>query len=156
MPVFKLWIATNDPPEFSGGDYSIARRIQLVQFPVTFEEGEQDHDLPNRLLGEASGILNWGLRGYDEWKEQGLNPPDRIKVATKNYRVENDPVGQFIEACCIEEPTAQTTIKELHDVYKLWCFNSGFEPVASNILGRELDVEGFAQFQADLGTRGKV
>jgi putative DNA primase/helicase len=150
-PQFKLFIATNDPPEFSGGDHSIARRIKVIEFPKTFEEGEQDHELPIRLMNEASGILNWSLKGYSEWKRQGLNPPDQIKIATKSYRVENDPVGQFIEACCIEEPTAQTTIKELHDGYKFWCCNSGFEPVASNILGRELGRRGFRSVQGRSG-----
>ena len=48
-PQFKLFLATNDPPEFSGGDYSISRRIRVIEFPVTFEEGAQDHELPNRL-----------------------------------------------------------------------------------------------------------
>ena len=32
-PQFKIWLATNDLPQFSGGDHSISRRIRVIQFP---------------------------------------------------------------------------------------------------------------------------
>ena len=35
-PQFKIWLATNDAPQFSGGDHSISRRIRVIEFPVTF------------------------------------------------------------------------------------------------------------------------
>lgn len=142
-PHFKLFLATNDPPEFSGGDELISRRIRVIEFPVTFDEGAQDHQLPNRLLSEASGILNWALRGYAEWKRQGLNPPDQIRIATKSYRNENDTVGQFIEACCIEDPTAKTTVRELYDAYRTWCFNRALEPISNVSFGKELNRRDF-------------
>ena len=86
-----------------------------IEFPVTFNDAAQDQQLPTRLLNEASGILNWALQGYAEWKRQGLNPPDRIQSATKSYQTDNDPVGQFIESCCCEDPKAKATAKELYD-----------------------------------------
>jgi putative DNA primase/helicase len=138
VPQFKLWLATNDPPEFSGGDESIARRIRVIEFPVTFDEATQDQQLPARLLNEAPGILNWALQGYVDWKQQGLNPPDQIKIATKSYRIDNDTVGQFIEACCIEDRTGKTSARGLHDAYKIWCFGSGLEPIPSTTFGKEL------------------
>jgi putative DNA primase/helicase len=128
---------------FQGGDESIARRIRVVEFPVTFDEAAQDHQLPTRLLNEASGILNWALRGYVEWKRQGLNPPDRIKIATKGYRSDNDTVGQFIEACCIEDPKAKSTARELYAAYKTWCFDSALEPIPNVTFDKDLGRRGF-------------
>ena len=55
VPQFKLWLATNDPPEFSSSDESIARRIRVIEFPVTFDETAQDQQLSARLLSEVSG-----------------------------------------------------------------------------------------------------
>jgi putative DNA primase/helicase len=107
-PQFKIWLATNDLPQFAGGDKSIARRIWVIEFPVTFEEGQRDSSLQDRLLSETSGILNWMLEGYGEWKRQGLNPPKAVRIVTNNYRIENDTVGQFIEARCSLDPTLHT------------------------------------------------
>jgi putative DNA primase/helicase len=110
---------------------------------VTFDEAAQDQQLPTRLLNEASGILNWALQGYLEWKRQGLNPPDRIKTATRSYRTDNDTVGQFIEACCVEDPKAKATAKELYDAYKSWCFNSALEPISNVTFGKDLGRRAF-------------
>jgi putative DNA primase/helicase len=151
VPQFKLWLATNDPPEFSGGDQSIARRIRVIEFPVTFDEAAQDQQLPSRLLNEASGILNWALAGYVEWKRQGLSPPDRIRNATRCYRSDNDTVGQFIEACCIEDPKARATARELYGAYKSWCFNSGLEPIPNVTFGKDLGRRGFRSIKARSG-----
>lgn len=151
MPQFKLWLATNDPPEFSGGDESIARRIRVIEFPVTFDEAMQDQQLATKLLDEASGILNWALEGYAEWKRQGLNPPDPIKTATRSYRSDNDSVGQFIEACCREDSKARATAKELYDAYRVWCLNSELEPVPNVTFGKELGRRGFRSVKGRSG-----
>ena len=151
VPQFKLWLATNDPPEFSGGDESIARRIRVIEFPVTFDEARQDQQLPARLLDEAFGILNWALAGYADWQQQGLDPPEQIKIATKSYRCDNDTVGQFIEACCIEDATGKIAASELYDAYKTWCFGSGFEPISNVCFGKELRRHGFESIKGRSG-----
>ena len=120
----------------------MARRIRVIDFPVTFDEAHQDHELPNRLLAEASGILNWGLEGYAEWKRQGLNPPERIKAATTAYRADNDVVGRFIESCCVEAPSAKATTGKLYDAYKAWCFDTALEPIPIVMFGKELSRRG--------------
>jgi putative DNA primase/helicase len=150
-PQFKLWLATNDPPNFSGGDYSISRRIYVVEFPVTFDAASRDQGLQARLLNEASGILNWALQGYAEWRMQGLNPPKDVMLATKSYSTENDSVGQFIEACCIIEPTAKETTGKLHQAYEDWCRESGIEPLPSNSFGKELKRRDFEPIKARRG-----
>ncbi|HEY9503522.1 MAG TPA: phage/plasmid primase, P4 family, partial [Pyrinomonadaceae bacterium] len=150
-PQFKLWLATNDPPNFSGGDYSISRRIYVVEFPVTFDAASRDHGLQARLLNEASGILKWALQGYAEWRMQGLNPPKDVMLATKSYTTENDSVGQFIDACCIIEPTAKETTGKLHQAYEDWCRESGIEPLPSNSFGKELKRRDFEPIKARRG-----
>ena len=95
--------------------------------------------------------MNWALQGYAEWKRQGLNPPDQIKIATKSYRCDNDTVGQFIEACCVKDATERTTARELYDAYKTWCFSSGLEPIANVCFGKELRRHGFESIKARTG-----
>ena len=103
-PQFKLWLATNDLPTISGMDEAIWRRIYVVEFPVSFAPEQQDKTLADRLVQEASGILNWGYEGYCEWQKQGLNPPRLVLQSTGSYRKDNDSVGQWIEAACVPNP----------------------------------------------------
>jgi putative DNA primase/helicase len=147
-PQFKLWLATNNPPNFSGGDFSISRRIYVIDFPMTFE---RDRGLQARLLKEAPGILNWAVQGYAAWKLQGLNPPEEVMLATDSYRIENDSVGQFIEACCVRDEKAKETTRTLHKAYEEWCCESGLEPMPSNSFGKELKRRGFEPIK---GRRG--
>ena len=150
-PHFKIWLATNDAPAFSGGDFSIARRIRVIQFPVSFAAPAQDHRLQERLLKEAPGILNWMVQGYRDWTEQGLNSPNEIDAATKSYRTENDSVGQFIDTCCIRDPKARVTAKELYAGYEKWCQASSIDPLPKSSFGKELKRQGLESIKARLG-----
>jgi putative DNA primase/helicase len=137
-PHFKLWLATNSLPTISGSDEAIWRRIMVIPFPVTIPDNERDKKLGERLAEELPGILQWAMRGLLEWRAQGLNPPRRILQSTGNYRDENDTVGQWIEAACVQEPEVRATMKELYDSYKSWCENSSFEAMQNTCFGKEL------------------
>jgi putative DNA primase/helicase len=150
-PQFKIWLATNDPPQFAGADYSISRRIRVIEFPVTFDEASQDHGLQDRLLKESTGILNWALQGYGEWNLQGLNPPEEVMLATNSYRTENDSIGQFIEACCCVDQNGRESTGELYEKFESWCRNSGIEPMPKNSFGKELRRRGFEPIKGRSG-----
>ena len=142
-PQFKLWLATNNLPTITGTDEAIWRRIRVIPFSVTIPPAEQDKTLTTRLAAELPGILNWAFEGWKLWKEGGLNPPDQVVQSTGNYRQENDLVGQWIDAACVIEPGLRTSMKVLHSSYHSWCENSGFEPLTSSCLSKELGRLGF-------------
>jgi putative DNA primase/helicase len=143
-PQFKLWVATNDLPEVSGTEEAIWRRIRVIKFPVTISEQDRDPNLTANLAAEASGILNWALEGYAAWKTGGLKPPAEVTEATGSYRRENDVVGQFIEARCVEAPNAKSSSKTLYENYVAWCTEVGQNPVPLVSFGKELKRKGFA------------
>jgi putative DNA primase/helicase len=143
-PQFKLWVATNDLPQVSGTEEAIWRRIRVIKFPVTISEQDRDPNLTADLAAEASGILNWALDGYAAWKNGGLKPPAAVTEATGNYRRENDVVGQFVEARCVEAPNAKSSSKTLYENYAAWCADSGQNPVPLVSFGKELKRKGFA------------
>ncbi len=150
-PQFKLWIATNDLPYISGADDAIWRRIRLIEFPVTIPVEEQDRKLRDRLLKELTGILNWALEGHAQWCRQGLNPPESVTDAGREYRRETDFIEQFIDACCQRDPTASTMMKDLYATYLEWCENSGYEAISKEALGKELGRKGFEQMKGRAG-----
>jgi putative DNA primase/helicase len=150
-PQFKLWLATNTLPTIVGTDEAIWRRIRLIPFSVTIPPDEQDKTLATRLAAELAGILNWAVEGWKFWKDGGLNPPDQVVQSTGTYRTENDSVGQWIDAACVIEPGLRTSMKRLHESYHSWCENSGFEPLTSSCLSKELGRRGFDQMRTSTG-----
>ena len=97
IPEFKLWLATNDLPTISGMDEAIWRRIRVIEFPITIPSDQQDKDLADRLISELPGILQWAMQGLIEWRKIGLAPPECVSQSTKNYRNDNDTIGQWKE-----------------------------------------------------------
>jgi len=75
---FKLWLTGNHKPNIRGNDDGMWRRIKLVPFNETIPEEERDTELPEKLRDEASGILNWMIKGCLAWKEDGLQTPDAV------------------------------------------------------------------------------
>jgi putative DNA primase/helicase len=126
-PQFKLWLATNNLPTISGSDEAIWRRIKVIPFPVTIPDAERDRMLGDRLARELPGICHWAMQGLGEWRQQGLKPPARVLQSTGNYREENDTIGQWIEAACVQELGLLTSMKGLYESYKSFCENSSIE-----------------------------
>lgn len=120
-PQFKLFLATNCRPNIRGTDLAIWRRVRLVPFDVTIPQEEQDHGLLAKLLKELPGILNWALKGCREWMDHGLGESEAVEEATREYRMDMDLLGNFIEDRCLLDPEASVVTSELKEAYKRWC-----------------------------------
>ncbi|MGG3813138.1 phage/plasmid primase, P4 family [Methylorubrum rhodesianum] len=145
-PEFKIWFATNDLPVIQGGDEAIWRRIHVIDFPVSFNEGQRDSGLFDRLKLELPGILNWALQGVQELGEMKngfLNPPASVRNGTTRYRSDSDTVASFVEVSCDRVEDAIERMNVLHSAYSRWCEASGLEPLSSNMFGKELIRLGF-------------
>lgn len=98
-PVGKIHLATNHLPRLSE-DPATWRRIRLITWDVQIPVDERDPDLSRKLVNEeAEGILAWLIEGAMAWYREGLQVPDKLVVATENYRQEEDPLTQFISDC---------------------------------------------------------
>jgi putative DNA primase/helicase len=98
-PQFKLTISGNHRPKISGADEGIWRRFQLVPFNVQIKKDERDLRLSEKLVAEASGILNRLLDGLRHWRDKGLITPDEVTAATAEYRSLSDPLSRFLSNC---------------------------------------------------------
>jgi P4 family phage/plasmid primase-like protien len=149
-PEFKLWLAANHKPIIRGTDHAIWRRIPLLPFDVTFtddpEDGNPDKDqhLTEKLMEELPGILAWAVRGCLEWQRQGLNPPEAVVKATRDYRAEMDILADFFEDHCIfgDPKKFQVRSADLYEAYRGWCVNAGERPISKKALATALQERG--------------
>lgn len=142
-PEFKLWLASNHKPQIRGADYAMWRRVRLIPFTVTIPEQEQDPRLSDRLAAELPGVLNWALTGCEWWQAEGLGMPEAVTQATQDYRAESDPIGGFVDECCVVHPNYDVPIADLYKAYQEWCEDSGERALRKQDFSSRLDDKGF-------------
>jgi putative DNA primase/helicase len=127
-PTHKTFLTTNHKPIVRGADEGTWRRIHLLPFVETIEPKDRNvHFRENMLLPELSGILNWALAGLKAYQKEGLNPPEAVRNATKEYREDMDIIGQWIEERCERDLVAITSTAALYGDYKAWAeYAAGF------------------------------
>ena len=81
LPEFKIFFTTNHKPIIKGNDEGIWRRIRLIPFTVTIPKEEIDTRLPEKLLEELPGILNWAVEGCLKWQQEGVGRANRSKTS---------------------------------------------------------------------------
>jgi putative DNA primase/helicase len=118
--IAKLFLSTNHLPRIDDRSHAMWRRIHLVEFNVEIPENEQDKHLLEKLTAELPGILNWAIAGCLAWQENGLQPPEQVTQATKDYKAETDVLAEFIEERCVVLDNTQVTAKSLYAEYQDW------------------------------------
>ena len=60
------------------------------------------------------------LAGARAWLERGLDPPERVRVATTEYLVSADAFGRWLEECCVTGGTLYMTKAAAFESWKTW------------------------------------
>jgi putative DNA primase/helicase len=144
LPKFKVFLSANHKPRISGTDYGIWRRILLIPFTVRIREAERNKHLDQALLEELDGIFRWAVEGCLEWQRDGLNPPDEVVYATDEYRKEQDVVEDFIQDCCLIDPSASVPKGDLYEAYEHWATRCKEKAVGKKSFGKKIIEKGFA------------
>ena len=126
-PTHLLCLLTNHLPHAHGDDYAFWNRLHLIPFNVRFvdnpsadNERPRVKDLPEKLKGEASGILAWLVRGCLEWQRIGLKPPQKVLSATEQARLSEDVIAEFVESSCVEDPDERVQYAEIYQAFSAW------------------------------------
>jgi putative DNA primase/helicase len=145
MPTHKLWLATNHKPVIRGTDKAIWDRIRLIPFNVAIPEEKQDKHLSKKLLSEASGILNWAIKGCLKWQSEGLGTPPEVKEATQAYREEMDILANWLGDSCLTGKQYSASAKSLYQSYLNWCEENGEKHISQRQFGLSLTERGFVK-----------
>jgi len=129
LPTFKIWLSSNYEPSIRGTDEGIWRRIHRVNFDRVIEESKRDPQLAETLRLEAPGILNWALEGLKQYRANGLEVPDSVRTATKDYRTTQNRVLLFLES--VKDSGCETEATILYEDFRDWCEEEGLSPIPS-------------------------
>jgi putative DNA primase/helicase len=156
-PTHKVILLTNHKPKVVGTDHAIWRRLRLVPFGVTFWKPDDHQDggvgldpqrrvdpqMAAKLAAEQKGILAWLVQGALDWQREGLPVPAKVKVATAEYRTEEDTIAQFLQERCNTHRELRVRAETLYQAFRKWCEGQGTEPLSQKKVGAELTQRGF-------------
>lgn len=143
IPRYKIFLITNHLPTIHGTEKAIWRRIKKIPFEVTIADDEIDKHLSEKLLREASGILNWAIEGCMLWHKEGLTPPEEVVSATEEYRDEMDVIERFIKERCVLDRNERVGAGLLHWHLKEWLQKNNEGDISSVIFSRRMKEKGF-------------
>ena len=127
VPVAKYILAANHKPRVRDFSHGFWRRTRLVPCEARFEGGGADKHLEEKLLAELPGILAWAAKGYREYERRGLEPPKAVMVATDGYRVDSDPLAEFLAECCKPDETRSVKAAGAWEAYQAWAKDHGVD-----------------------------
>ena len=95
---FKTLVQCNSKPKIHGDDRGIWRRLEIVPFREFITD--IDTKIDEKLAAEGSGILNYLIEGYLDWKSLGFDydTPELAREALVDYRITGNPWAAWYEA----------------------------------------------------------
>lgn len=139
-PSFKIFINTNHLPKISDLSVFKSGRVKVIPFGRHFGEDEQDKQLKQKLTTSKnlSGLLNWCITGLKLLRQEGLNPPESVRVATENYQEDSDKVGRFMADELEMNFMEEVKTSAVYERYQEWCSRNGVRYETSSWLNAEL------------------
>lgn len=137
-PGGKIFLATNHLPKIKGTDNGIWRRIWPFPFLAVVPADMRRPEYGKFLFEqEGPGIFNWMLEGLRRYQELGrLVQPTAVQKAAQEYRMASNPIGRYLEECCVIDPRERVGKTDLHDGYKEWCEAIGWKAVSRIAFGK--------------------
>jgi putative DNA primase/helicase len=149
-PTHKLILMTNTLPNAPANDKAFWERLHVVPFLISFvnRDPQESHerrailDLDRQVIQEASGILAWLVRGCLLWQRDGLNPPLEVVEEGKKYQREEDLLADFVDECCLKEPSAREKASALYARFVDWYHaNHGKKEWTGTTFGKQLGLK---------------
>ena len=116
---FSIALLVNHRPHVRGGDPGIWERLRLIPWSVRipFCEQRPQDEVVAELVADGSWMLRWMVAGFADWQNDHHWIAEAVKVATHDYRAEEDALQSFIDRFCIEEPSATIPKGELYEAW---------------------------------------
>jgi len=156
-PQFTIWLAMNHRPKVDDTSLGMWRRVLLVPFDVVIPEAAVVPDLAAKLVKEeGAGVLAWIVKGAVAWANSGLQAPDSVRAATKEYQRESDPIGEWIDERCELKEDGRTLSAHLWADWTAWAEEEGHDTGTQVALGTDLRDRGMKNARMKVTDGGKT
>jgi putative DNA primase/helicase len=98
---------------------------------------------------EKSGILNWLLEGYAEFRAIGLAPPEGVERLKGSLRAMADPVGQFLTEKTSQGAGLRVRTSDLHKAFAAWSEAEGEKPMGAKAFTANMLALDFEKYQSN-------
>lgn len=148
-PTHQLWLMGNHRPAVEAGGESFWRRLRLIPFTHQVTDEERIEGLQTILATEhGPKVLAWIARGAADYYRHGLQEPERVKVATREYAHDVDTVAKFLEDECIVDENPMpgyghtVNANAFRNAYERYCIANGDAPLKGRNLLLALEEHG--------------
>jgi putative DNA primase/helicase len=155
QPTHTLILATNFLPKIGSTDAGTWRRIAVVPFAASIPEEKQVKNFAQELISyDADAILAWIVEGAKQFIKRGHNLllPKCVIDATKQYRQEEDWLGNFLTECCEIGFELSVMGGELYEAYADWCERNNEYCRRSRDFAAALEAQGFQKQRTRFGS----
>ena len=153
-PSHTLVLYTNHLPKVSANDDGTWRRLIVIPFNAKITGQSDIKNFSDYLFEHAgSAIMKWIIEGAEIAINKGFKftEPQVVVDAIKEYRENNDWLGQFIEEHCDVDPSYSEKSGELYQQYRVSCIQCGeFVRSTSDFYG-SLEKAGFFRYRKKSG-----
>lgn len=109
-------------------------RWLVIPFTGFFPAGVADTTLIDRLTSQANlqGLLRGAVGGLQNVMRRGsfIIPPS-VHKATKQFRIEADPMRAFIDDKVRSDPQREVPRTDVYAEYNAWCIDNNFRPMGA-------------------------
>jgi putative DNA primase/helicase len=128
--------------------------VRKIPFEHVVPDDQQIKDFDQVLLAaEGPAILGWAVRGAAEVLASGLNDPESVIKATREYEISEDSLASFVQDECLLAPAWWCFVGDLRARYEKHCEEMGAEPLNAKALTIRLTSE--FPVEGGQGSKGK-
>ena len=157
-PTHSTVLYTNHTPRLGSTDNGTRRRIKVVPFNAVISSIAERMNYTQLLFENAGGaILSWMIEGARMFIANGFqrSPCRAVDEATGQYFEQNDWLGQFLDECCIIEPSSECSGSALYRAYSTRASGDGEYVRRYNNFAMELEKLGFIKQKTRTGAKWK-
>jgi putative DNA primase/helicase len=142
LPTGKLFLETNQVPDFDSEDSAFLKRIHLVHFLASFPGGERARETRRHLLrAEAAQIFNLAIKDARDCLKDGLQRPEECGLQMREIRdqqARNDELEPFLEEFFVRGAHLRATLADIEALYRPWTERHRLRALPRNQLSRKL------------------
>lgn len=156
-PTCEHLFAANQTPSAARKDEAFWNRWIVIEMPHTLDNEEIDEDLPDKILEEKSGILNWMIEGYKDFMENDkkFTYQQHWEEARDRWLNWGDSIQRFIQNRIEYSEGDKISASELHRLYTEYANDNNMDAEGQKKLTTVVKGLNYAYYSANLSINGK-